>query len=88
MKLGELVEKLAALQAELEESQEAYRTLQAKAEGLDQQLSEQSRSKADMKEQLAGLVKEKEEVLLLQIRNGDCKRPHCPALLKLLSGAN
>ncbi len=57
------MEKLAALQAELEESQEAYRGLQMKVEQLDQQLQEQSRSKADMQHQLAALLKEKEEVL-------------------------
>ena len=64
MKLGELVEKLAALQVELEESQEAYRALQGKAEQLDKQLQEQSQSRAELQQQLAGLVKEKEEVLL------------------------
>ena len=57
------MEKLAALQAELEESQEAYRGLQMKVEQLDQQLQEQSQSKADMQHQLAALLKEKEEVL-------------------------
>lgn len=64
MKLGELVEKLTALQAELEESQEAYRALQGKAEQLDKQLQEQSQNRAELQQQLAGLVKEKEEVLL------------------------
>lgn len=64
LQLGELVEKLAELEAELAESKKARSALQQKAEQLEHSQQTLAQTSSKMQQQIDLLKREKEQVLL------------------------
>ena len=59
-KIGELVEELSELQAELTQSQEAFKLLQKKADEHEKRSEDQARANSEVRQHLSKIDKDKE----------------------------